>query len=155
MSLLCRYLYLCVCFFFRQIFSIYVLKFNLSSIVIPSWITSWDILISFSSRTRFTLMSVFVSNIMNWNLPGLGFNEFTLNHFRIYPKSNLRLCNISPNIFPQEVGFDEFALSYFRICPKSNLRLCNISPNIFPQELNVLLSAKLYMSDFETEKHIV
>ena len=128
MSLLCRYLYLCVvtrviCFFFRQIFSIYVLKLTLSSIVIPSWITSWDILISFSSRTRFTLMSVFVSNIMNWNLPGLGFNEFILNDFRIYPKSNLRLCNISPNIFPQE--------------------------------LNVLLSAKLHMSDFETEKHIV
>ena len=97
-------------------------------------------------------MSVFVPSIMNWNLPGLGFNEFTLNHFRIYPESNLRLCNISPNIFPQEVGFNEFTLSYFRICPKSNLRLCNISPNIFPQELNVLLSAKLHMSDFETDR---
>ena len=28
-------------------------------------------------------------------------------------------------------------------------------PNIFPQELSVLSSAKLYMSGFEKEKHIV
>lgn len=38
-------------------------------------------------------------NVMTKDLPGLSLNEFTLNHFTTYPKSNLRLCNISPKIF--------------------------------------------------------
>ena len=40
---------------------------------------------------------------MNRNLPGFGFHEFILNHFKICPKLNLRLCNISLEIFPQEI----------------------------------------------------
>ena len=39
---------------------------------------------------------------MNWSLQGLGFNQFTMNHFRIFPKLNLGLCNILSNIFLQE-----------------------------------------------------
>ena len=42
-------------------------------------------------------MSVFAPNIMNGNLSGFRFNEFTLKHLI----SSLKLCNISPNIFPQ------------------------------------------------------
>ena len=49
-------------------------------------------------------MSVFFPNIMKSNLPEFGFNDFTLNHFRMCRKSNLRLCNISPNIFSQELN---------------------------------------------------
>lgn len=67
-------------------------------------------------------MSVFAPNIMNRNLSGFRFNEFTLKHFRIHLISSLKLCNISPNIFPQG--------------------------------LNVLSSAKLNMSDFETQNSI-
>ena len=78
------------------------LKLSSSSTVIPSRTTSWDFSILFPSRSRVSLMSVFVPNIINWNLPRFSFNEFPLNHFRICPKSNLRLCNISPKIFPQE-----------------------------------------------------
>ena len=74
-------------------FSMCVLKLRLSSIVIPNRITSWDFSSLYPSRDRFTLMSVFVPNIMNWNLSGFIFNEFTLNHFKMCPKSNLKLCN--------------------------------------------------------------
>ena len=49
-------------------------------------------------------MTISVPNVINRNLPGFGLNEFTLNHVRIYPKSNLRLCNIRPNIFTQELS---------------------------------------------------
>ena len=52
-------------------------------------------------------MSVFIPNIMNWNLPGFGVSKFTLGHFRINPKSNLRL---SPYIFPQEFGVLSWAI---------------------------------------------
>ena len=49
-------------------------------------------------------MSVFVPNIINCYLPGFGFSQFTLNYLRIFPKSNLRLSNISPDIFLQELS---------------------------------------------------
>ena len=29
-------------------------------------------------------MLVFIPNIMNWNLPGTGFNEFNLNHLNLF-----------------------------------------------------------------------
>ena len=32
-----------------------------------------------------------------------GLNEFTLNHFTIYPKSNLKVCNASPKNSQQEL----------------------------------------------------
>ena len=107
-------------FAFRQIFSICFLKLSLSSIDIPSKTASWDFSILFPSRNRF-----FVPNIRNWNIPGFDFNEFTLNHFRIFPMPNLRLCNISPNIFLQEL------------------------------DNNVLSSVKLHMSGSETKKGIL
>ena len=49
-------------------------------------------------------MSVCFLNIMNSNLPGFGFKVFTLNNYRICPKPNSRLSNISPNIFSQELS---------------------------------------------------
>ena len=77
--------------------------FCFSSMVIPSR-RAWDLSILFPSRSRFTLILVFVPNIISWNLLGFGFQEFILNHFRICPKSNLKLHNISPNIFPQDLS---------------------------------------------------
>ena len=102
-----------------QIFSICFLKHNLSTIVIPSQKTSHDFSISFPSRYRFTLMSVFIPNIMNWNLPEFRFHEFNLNHFEICPKSNFRLCNISPNNFPQElIVLSSTKITYIRFWDK-------------------------------------
>ena len=87
---------------FEFFFSLSVLKLSLSSIVIPSRTILWIFSILFPSKNRFILIAVFISNIMNWNLPGFGFNEFNSSYFVICPKSNLRICNIWPRIFPQK-----------------------------------------------------
>lgn len=55
------------------------------------------------NKTRFTLMLVSFPSIINWNLAGFGFNEFNMNHFKIYSISNLRLCNILRKTFPHEL----------------------------------------------------
>ena len=51
----------------------------------------WTISILFSSKIWFTLFSVFVSNIINWNLPEFGFDNITLKPFEniIYTKTDL------------------------------------------------------------------
>ena len=86
-------------FVFREIFWTCVLRINLSSLVIPSRTTSKDFSILHFIQKWIYLNVNICSQYHEWNLPGFGFNKFTLSHFKIYPKSNLRL---SPYIFQQE-----------------------------------------------------
>ena len=89
-------------------------------------------------------MAVFVPNIINRNLPGFGFNEFTLNHFRICPKSNLRLCNISGKIFPQELSvlLAKLHMSDFEIEKSISFikKLNNKGPRIHPCGIPQIIS---------------
>ena len=103
-------------------------KLSLSSIVIPRRTTSWDFSILFLSRNWFTLKPKFVSNIMNWNLQGFDFNEFTLNHFKIYPKSKLRLT------FPTRTYcFIMSKITYSRFWDKKRISLMKILNNKGPR----------------------
>ena len=72
---------------------------------------------------------------MNSNLPGFGFHEFILNHFKICPKSNLRLCNISPEIFPQEIivlSSSKLHISDFETMKMFMKMLKRKGPRIYP-----------------------
>ena len=138
-------------FAFQQIFSMCVLKLHVSSIVILSRTTFWDFSILFPNRNRFTLMSIFVPNIMNWNLPGFGFNEFTLNHFKIFLQSNLRLCKMPPNVFLQELNVLSSAKSHMSdFDAKENMLftklLNNKGPRIDPCGIPQVTKAATYSS---------
>ena len=166
MSLLYRYLYTLLCLVTRVICILLFDKYfqcafqNLAchQIVISGRKNFWDFSILFPSRNRFTLISVFVHNIINWNLPGFAFNEFTISHFRIYPKLNLRLCNISPNIFPQELcalssakwDMSDFEtrknMSFMKILNNKGTRIdpCGIPQIISQQSLKLVIIFVLY-----------